>query len=358
MRAMLFGSVSSIRERAEPVEELLEQEFPTGLHHPVQVATELSAEFGVAVYLVGGAVRDLLLTGELQDLDLALEGNESRFAHALADRLAAKVRLHPDFHTAEVWDEQGLRVDVAATRTESYPAPATLPQVEPASLEIDLARRDFSINALAVRLGPGPRELLDLEGGLEDLEERWLRILHEDSFVDDPTRAFRGVRLEVRLELRWEVQTLRALEVALARGVFDQLSPARLGHEVVALLAQPSGTGTCLRRLHELGLLRVLETHLAFNQREQSRHRRLEELVTELEGEDLEFPDLELWRLRLMSLAWGVAPEHRESLAARIDLAGRDRDLLLGYKDRVEKIADVLEHPDLEPHAFRDGTRR
>ena len=346
---MLFGSVSTIRQRAEQVAELLEQEFSIGLH-PVQVATELSQELGIPAYLVGGAVRDLLLTGELEDIDLAVEGDESQFARSLADRLGAEIRLHAEFHTAEVWNEGGLRVDVAATRTETYAATATLPQVEPASIEKDLARRDFSINALAIRLGPEEKGLVDLEGGVEDLEERRLRILHERSFVDDPTRAFRGVRLESRLGLAWEAQTLGALEQALEKGVFDRLSASRLGNEVITLLGQPSGAGESLQRLDELGLLRVLEPHLAFQHPEQSRHRQIDDLATHLGESGMELPNLELWRLRLMNLAWNLAPVHREQLAARIDLSGYDRDLMLGYKERVGQSAEVLEGSDLEPH--------
>jgi tRNA nucleotidyltransferase (CCA-adding enzyme) len=154
------------------------------------------------VYLVGGAVRDLLLgAGRSANLDLVVEGD----AAALAARLGAEVLEHERFGTATARLD-GLEVDVAATRTETYPHPGALPEIAPgASIEVDLARRDFTLNAMAVPLGEP--QLVDPLGGLADLEAGRLRVLHERSFLDDPTRALRAARYGARLGFGLEPAT-------------------------------------------------------------------------------------------------------------------------------------------------------
>ena len=150
------------------------------------------AAAGTATYLVGGAVRDLLLGRDRTDLDIAVEGD----AAAVGRRLGGEVRTHERFATATV-HTAGLELDLATSRSESYPEPGALPEIQPATLSEDLARRDFTLNAMAVPLAGDP-ELIDPHGGLEDLERGALRVLHDGSFVDDPTRALRAARYAAR----------------------------------------------------------------------------------------------------------------------------------------------------------------
>src|SRR5829696_695584 len=142
----------------------------------------------VPAYLVGGVVRDLLLGREVADLDVAIEGD----SEALTDLPGFSLERDALFLTGRL--EQGdVKIDVAQTRAESYPAPGALPEVRPASIGEDLARRDFTVNAMAFPLS-GDRRLIDPHAGLEDLRAGTLRILHDGSFVDDPTRALRAAR--------------------------------------------------------------------------------------------------------------------------------------------------------------------
>lgn len=159
----------------------------------------------VRAYLVGGSVRDLLLGADRVDLDVAVEGD----AIALAQSLGGDWRAHERFSTATVRVDGGA-IDLAATRAETYPHPGALPEVRPASLADDLARRDFTLNAMALPL-VGDVELIDAHGGLADLRRGLLRCLHERSFVDDPTRALRAARYAARLELVPEPRTLEHL---------------------------------------------------------------------------------------------------------------------------------------------------
>ena len=163
---------------------------------------------GAPAFLVGGVVRDLLLNLPRVDVDVAVEGD----AAALARSLDSDARVHDRFGTATV-DIEGLRVDLAATRSERYPHPGALPEVAPAGLAEDLARRDFTVNAMALPLSGEP-ELIDPHDGLGDLREGQLAVLHDASFRDDPTRALRAARYCARLGLQLEQQTASLLAEA------------------------------------------------------------------------------------------------------------------------------------------------
>ena len=166
------------------------------------------AASGTATYLVGGAVRDLLLGRDRTDLDIAVEGD----AAAVGRRLGGEVRTHERFATATV-HTAGLELDLATSRSESYPEPGALPEIQPATLSEDLARRDFTLNAMAVPLAGDP-ELIDPHGGLEDLKRGALRVLHDRSFVDDPTRALRAARYAARYGFDLDRGTERLLREA------------------------------------------------------------------------------------------------------------------------------------------------
>lgn len=166
------------------------------------------AAAGLNAYLVGGAVRDLLLGSARADMDVAVDGDVGK----LAERLGGKARAHERFGTATV-RVGGLEVDLAQTRTETYPVPGALPEVSPARLDADLARRDFTVNAMAVALAGDP-DLIDPHGGLGDLRRGELRVLHSDSFLDDPTRALRAARYAARYGLSLGAETARLLRGA------------------------------------------------------------------------------------------------------------------------------------------------
>ena len=315
------------------------------------LVAELSRELEVPVYLVGGAVRDLLLTGRLRDLDLVVEGSAADFARALGDRLEAPVRLHQQFLTAEVEDPLGLRIDIASSRAESYPEPAALPVVREGTLEEDLDRRDFTVNTLAVQLGPDTGfELIDSKGGLQDLESSLLRILHSRSFVDDPTRAFRAVRLESRLGLRLEPESERLLTQAIENKIVDRLSATRLRQEVVYLFGEIEGLEASLCRMEELGLLGTLHPRLSFEEKDAGRLVQVLETLAWLQKNGLELPAHELWRLTLMSATWRLEPAEREELADRLGLAGADREVFLGFRERLVATASDLSGSRVLPH--------
>jgi tRNA nucleotidyltransferase (CCA-adding enzyme) len=166
------------------------------------------AAAGTPVYVVGGAVRDVLLGRKRTDVDVVVEGD----AAALGRRLGGEIRAHERFATATV-DADGAEIDLATARTETYARPGALPEVRPASLAEDLARRDFTVNAMAVPLLGDPG-LIDPHGGLGDLERGALRVLHERSFADDPTRALRAARYAARYGFALDPETEELLREA------------------------------------------------------------------------------------------------------------------------------------------------
>ncbi|MEB3224041.1 MAG: CBS domain-containing protein [Candidatus Sericytochromatia bacterium] len=218
---------------------------------------------GRPVYLVGGAVRDLLLDRPNLDADLVVEGDGVAFAEALREALpGATLKVHRAFGTAHLHTADGKRLDVASARTEHYDRPGALPRVALSSLKQDLARRDFSVNCLAVRIDrDGRGELIDFFEGLPDLAQRSLRVLHNLSFIEDPTRVLRAVRFEQTLGFRLEPGSEAFARFAFESGACDRLAGERTRAELSRLLSLSRPTQV-LERLADLGALRLLAPEL------------------------------------------------------------------------------------------------
>lgn len=192
----------------------------------------LGAANDAELYVVGGTVRDLLVGRGRTDLDVVVVGD----AGAVAARLGGEVTEHERFATATV-QLGAARIDLASARAETYPEPGALPEVRPAGIEEDLSRRDFTVNAMALRLGDG-RELLDPHGGREDLGAGVLRVLHDRSFIDDPTRALRGARYAARFDLDPDPET----EALLRRTDLGTVSADRRRAELLRVAAEPASS--------------------------------------------------------------------------------------------------------------------
>lgn len=204
------------------------------------------------VYLVGGVVRDWIIGRDNTDLDIVIAGDAIAFAYAMQQEYGGSVLPHDRFGTAK-WTTNNGEIDFVTARSERYAEPAALPTVTAGSMEDDLRRRDFTINALALRLdGDHVGEIVDLFGGIADLERGIVRVLHENSFIDDPTRIFRAIRYERRLRFEIEPQTLGWL--LRDKGGIARLSGDRVRHEIAYLLEEPLRIAM-LTRLAELGVL-------------------------------------------------------------------------------------------------------
>ena len=222
------------------------------------------------LFIVGGSVRDLVLGRRLNDFDLTVEGDAIKLGRSLASKHGGRVTAHTKFGTANWFLPEKLKTDHAAldlisARSETYKHPAALPTVKPGSIDDDLHRRDFTINALAIRLdGSHFGELRDELNGMEDLQNGIVRVLHPRSFIDDPTRMYRAVRYEKRYGFKIAEDTLSLIPVA--RAFVEKLSPQRVRHELDLILEEPNAV-SMLKRLDELDLLVPIHPALSnFNQ--------------------------------------------------------------------------------------------
>ncbi|MDE0405170.1 MAG: hypothetical protein OXI53_07635 [Nitrospira sp.] len=240
----------------------MKDRVPAPLFSLLQKTGELAEQRRVRVYAVGGFVRDLLLGVPNLDLDLVVEGDGIRFAKALAQRYRARVTTHARFGTATVTLADGQTLDVATARIESYEAPGALPTVQRSSIKEDLRRRDFTINTLAIRLNPDHfGELVDLHGGLRDLQNKTIRVLHSLSFIDDPTRLFRAIRFEQRLNFQLDQDTVVLMKEAVSMKICHHLLANRLSTELHRVLSERRPTKT-LARLADFNLLQFIHPRL------------------------------------------------------------------------------------------------
>ncbi|MEX2212051.1 MAG: CBS domain-containing protein [Gaiellaceae bacterium] len=295
------------------------------------------------VYLVGGTVRDILLGERSFDVDIAVEGDAIAFAETLAEALGGRSHPHERFGTAVVIYGEGERVDVVTARTEFYEEPAALPTVEHATIREDLFRRDFTINAMAVSLkGEDFGRLVDPFGGRRDLHEGVVRVLHNLSFIDDPTRIFRAVRYEARYGFRMDAQTERLAHGCIEMGLVGDLSSARLRDELVALLDE-SAAPRAIVRLGELGAGRAIHPHLAADEKAAELLGRLRELRDQHEAE---VPD---WRLGMEAMARRLSPDELYDWTWRLKMRRRDADRIASAVTVGPRLVERLSEGEVDP---------
>ncbi|MGH9442901.1 MAG: hypothetical protein ACRD16_11570 [Thermoanaerobaculia bacterium] len=291
---------------------------------------------GVRAYLVGGAVRDAIRRRRVRDLDVAIEGDAMAFARGWARAFRGRLTASSEFGTAAVELGTGtaaVRVDFAATRAETYSSPAALPRVRPAGIGEDLARRDFTINAMAIPLnGPAAGKVLDPFGGRRDLSRGLIRMLHAGSPGDDPTRAFRAIRFARRFRFRIEPGTRRWIARAIAAGAFERLSGDRRRREVLRVLSEGEIRGA-VRAMAALGLARTIASGLGARPTTLRRLGRLESLARR--GRPSGWAALLAWSL-------DIPVSGRREAARRLGLAGgaaRDFETI-GLRVREARAAE------------------
>ncbi|HEY3169822.1 MAG TPA: hypothetical protein VGK08_02360 [Thermoanaerobaculia bacterium] len=321
--------------------------LPRHLARSVSRARSLARERRALLYIAGGAVRDLLLGRRVVDVDLVVETDAAGFARELARRLGATWKLHGRFGTAVLELPEGGRIDLATARTEDYEQAGALPRVRAGSIEDDLARRDFTINAMAVEIASAKAPpLLDPFAGRNDLRRRLVRMLDPRSPYDDPTRAFRAVRYANRLGFRIERRTREWIRTAVRDGVVDAVSGDRLRREV-ALLFSETDRAAAVRRMERLGLAAAIHPDLRFDADVARRLRAAERIAGR---NDLRAS----WLLYLLAWMGGPTEETARTVAARLNLPGRaarvvrawprtGRALALADCDSPSKLAAKLE---------------
>lgn len=329
---------------ADQLPGLLRQALPSTQRDILDRVAAAAAAMNVPVFVAGGTVRDLLLGCPAGDLDIAVEGDAHRLATTLATVGEQRV-LHGAFGTATVTLD-GQQIDLVTARRETYPRPAALPEVTPDSIEADLWRRDFSVNALAARLWPPPAgQLIDPTGGLDDLRRAIIRVLHPQSFRDDPTRLFRAARYARRLGFRIH-RTTQLLARRDALYVQD-LSGQRLAHEL-DLIFEERRPGPTLQLLQRLGALASLPRPLMVG----GHFDRLLLSAGRMVGTNSLTPPRP--RLLAWSAFWAyLGIEARTEIVARLALPSALAEAARAL-DRLNECAEELARPDLPPsRAYR-----
>jgi len=330
------------RQRDRNIRSVMRTRLPGSILALLEQAGLLAQQLGYKVYAVGGFVRDILLARNNLDIDLVVEGDGINFARELAKARQGRVKEHLKFKTAVVVFPDGQRIDVATARMEYYEYPTALPTVELSSIKLDLYRRDFTINALALNLTPGHfGQLMDFFGAQRDIKEKTIRVLHSLSLVEDPTRILRAVRFEQRFNFRIGAQTLRLIKNAVQLNLFTKLSGFRLAHELQHIMDEEHVLES-LNRLQELKLLAAI--HPQLNQ-DPERLRVLMELHKVHNWYALLYldPPVNTWRLYMLGLTMGAERDQLADVCRRLRFSDRElRDFMILRDHLGEALAKLM----------------
>jgi tRNA nucleotidyltransferase (CCA-adding enzyme) len=228
---------NSEKDKLKNISSTIEKMLPMNILEYLKKAGELAKKLNYNVYMVGGIVRDIVLGHKNLDIDLVVEGDGIKFSEEFSKSFEnSRVAAHDRFKTATIIFDENLKIDVATAREEYYDLPGSLPNVEESSIKLDLYRRDFTINTLAVKLHDNFGDLLDFFGGLKDIKEKKIRVLHMLSFIEDPTRMFRAIRFSAKLGFEIGKQTDRLIKIAVELEILKHIERIRIFNEIKHIL--------------------------------------------------------------------------------------------------------------------------
>ena len=332
------------------MKSILEEYLPEKEMRLFQVIAQTAEETGMSVYLIGGIVRDILLGIQSLDVDLVVEGDGILFATVLVKKIGGKIRVHEKFCAGVIVLENGIKVDVATARMEYYLYPGALPSIKKSSIKADLFRRDFSINSQAIKLnGKNAFFLIDCFNGQRDIKDKTIRILHNRSFIEDPTRIFRAVRFEQRFGFALEKQTLALLESAVKKKTLDGLSGYRVWSELRIMLRETKPI-RCIRRMKELGLFGFIHPDFYIDSNSLRGLELIPRTITDSKVDQvLQKP--ETWKVYLYGLLLGTSEGVLEKIMERLNfsrrLAQRTRNDFRGCR----RMLRILQN-DKEPSSY------
>lgn len=335
---------------ARNVGSLLRERLPSEAYKLVKKIGLVADELGFSAYAVGGFVRDLLMNEKNLDLDVVVEGPGIAFAREFAKRHPARVREHQKFGTAVVVPRSGMKFDVATARTEYYEYPAALPTVELGSIKKDLYRRDFTINALAIRINEkGFGDLIDFFGGQRDMKEKTIRVLHNLSLVEDPTRAFRAIRFSVRMGFTVSRHTQDLIRNAVEMQLFDKLAGGRIYTELV-LLFRETDPFESVKALDNYGLLQFVHPKIKLNNELKRLMSGISETLTWFRLLFLEV-EADTWTTCFMGLFDQAPDDEMEHIGKRLAIPERYMKKLRPAKAEAAKVlTEFYRHPSLKPY--------
>ncbi len=361
LRSLHEGRLGDIREHDElslrsnrNIKSLIEERVPSEVYEALRVVGEVADDAGFPVYLVGGIVRDLFLRVTNLDVDIVVEGDGIFFAGMLVKITGGRMKTHQKFGTAVVVLPNGLKLDIATARLEYYESPAALPTIELSSIKKDLYRRDFTINTLAVRLNRKRYgELIDFFGGLRDIKEKAIRVLHSLSFVEDPTRVLRAIRFEQRFDFHLSKHTHNLIKTAVNMKLFNRLTGERLYAELVLMFSEADPL-KIVRRMKDFDLLKFIHPGLKGPAETERLFTGIGETLTWFR---LLYLDLSIrkWYLYFLGLLDRLKDTAVDELLERLSVPTRIRETVRQSRVRYRDVLYVFnKEPGLSPSRVYD----
>lgn len=327
--------------RKKSMASLMKERLPRKVITLLKNIGKTADELGYNAYIVGGLVRDIFLKRKNLDMDVVIEGDGIQFAHQFAQYHPVRVKSHQKFGTAVLIFPDGFKVDVATARMEYYESPGAPPIVETSSLKLDLYRRDFTINTLAIKLNRRHYgTLIDYFGGQKDLKEKVIRVMHNLSFVEDPTRMLRAVRFEQRFGFTIGKLTLALIKNAAKMDWFESLASKRIFHEL-RLLFKEDDPVEAVKRMDELSLLALISPHIALTESVSALLEEIQKVISWYHLLFLEEPLAE-WQIYWYGLTSALKSRTYQKLAPLMDAKAQGKSKGPSQRDQEKKLLDFL----------------
>ncbi len=335
--AFYDSKISSQFMRKKNIATILKERLPRRIIQRLKNIGQVADMLGYNVYLVGGLVRDILLKHKNLDVDIVIEGDGIKFAQEFAKQYEARVRSHIKFGTAVLIFPDGFKVDVATARMEYYEFPGAKPIVESSSLKMDLYRRDFTINTLAIKLNKRDYgTLVDHFGAMKDIKEKVLRVLHNLSFVEDPTRMFRAVRFEQRFDFKIGKLTLALIKNALKISILKEPSHKRFSLELRLILKEQDPV-KAIKRMNEFNLLQFISPEIRFTKPIELMLKDIRKIIDWYNLLYLEEP-FEPWKVYWHGLTSSLSIESLKALAEKHGMVNQDSRKMISQRKSMTEI--------------------
>lgn len=327
--------------KIKEIKELMDTALPKRLLELLKQIGEIADRKKYQAYVVGGFVRDLLLGVENLDIDIVIEGSGIDFAHILAKKLGAAVKTHEQFGTAIVTLPDDFKIDIATARKEFYEFPAALPKVESSSIKEDLYRRDFTINAMAIKLNADEfGRLLDYFNGWKALKQKKVKVLYNLSFVEDPTRIFRAIRFEQRYNFKIDRDTDKFIRSAINHDLFTKLTDERLREEIILLLGEDN-PWLATKRLDHFDLLRYIHPQIKVSKKTENMFRSMEDNLF-LFTLPLADRPIDKWLVYFLILINDLSLDETREVISRFKFMKEEALVMIKAKSHVPEILEQI----------------
>ncbi len=327
--------------KIKKIQQLMDTTLPRRLLELLKQIGAIADRKKYEAYVVGGFVRDLLLGVENLDIDIVIEGNGLDFANTLAHQLGGALKIHEQFGTAIITLPDAFKIDIATARKEFYEFPAALPKVESSSIKEDLYRRDFTINAMAIKLNAAEfGQLLDYFNGWKDLKQKKVKVLYNLSFIEDPTRIFRAIRFEQRYNFKIDRDTEKFIRNAINSDLFTKLTDERLREEIILIMGEDN-PWLATKRLDHFDLLRYIHPQIKLKEKTEKMFQAMEDNLFLFTLPLVDRP-IDKWLVYFLILMDDLSLEETREVISRFKFMKEEALIMLKAKSHVPEILEQI----------------